>query len=146
MRRIGYALIALTVIGCTSKTGEVTIYPLLCSASLVNGDCRGQWLPLKKTVFRISAAKQTVSSWMPGTANSPKQLAKCVVHDTENWQCSDPDDSVDQGMASGEFSNHIGSYTGSEVDKKYEMRTRYVSGLRYWLTWFRTWLQPPREY
>ena len=146
MRHIGYVLIALTVIGCTSKAGEVTIYPLLCSTSLQNGDCHGQWLPLKKTVFRISVDKQAVTYWMPGTANLPKKLSKCVVRDTENWQCSDPDGSADKRMESGEFSNHIGNYVGSDVDKKYEMRTRYVSWPLYWTTWFKSWLQPPREY
>jgi len=146
MRRIGYALIALTVIGCSSKTGEVTIYPLLCSASVQNGNCHGQWLLLKRTVFRVSAAKQAVSYWMPGKENSPKRLAKCLVRDTEDWQCSDPDGTTQMRMASGEFSHYIGNYKGSNVDKKYERRTRYVSGVRYWMTWFRTWLKPPLEY
>ncbi len=146
MRRIGYALIALTVIGCSSKAGEVTIYPLLCSTSLRNGDCHGTWLLLKRTVFRVSAAKQAVSYWTPGKENSPKQLAECVVRDTKNWQCIDPDGTAQVGMASGEFSHHIGNYTGSDVDKKYERRTRYVSVMRYWMARFSAWLKPPIEY
>lgn len=145
MRRISYALIALAVIGCTSKAGEVTIYPLFCSSSLKNGDCHGEWLVLKRIVFRVSATKQSVSYSTPGKADSTKHLTKCVVRDTKDWQCSDPDGSTEMRMASGEFSSHIVSNTGSDVDKKYERRKRYVSAVRYWATWFSTWLKPPLE-
>jgi hypothetical protein len=146
MRRIGYVLIALTVIGCSSKSGEITVYPLLCKGSIQNGSCRGHWLILKRTVYRISADKQAVSSLMLGTAAPPKKLSKCMVSDTENWRCSDPDGTSEKQMASGEFSVHIRNYAGSDIDKDYEMRTRYVSRLRYWLAEFKSWVKPPSEY
>ena len=146
MYRIGYILIVLAVIGCSSKAGEITVYPLLCNGSLHNDDCRGQWLLLKRTVYRISAAKQKVSYWTPGATTTPKQLAKCTVKDTEDWRCSDPDGTAEKDMESGVFSIHFHKYAGSDVDKDYEARTRYVSWLRYWMARFSAWVKPPREY
>ena len=145
MRRIVYTLIALAVIGCSSKAGEVTLYPLLCNGPLQNGNCHGNWMLMKRTVYRISADKQAVSYWMQGTTAPPKKLAKCMVKDTEDWQCSDPDGSSEKSMKAGEFSIHFGNYKGSDVDKDYEARTRYVSWLRYWMTWFDSWLSAPIE-
>jgi hypothetical protein len=145
MRGVGYALAALAMVACSSRSGDVTVYPLLCSESLHDGDCRGQWLLLSRTVYRVSADQQAVSYWTPGT-QTPKELAKCVVSDTANWHCSDPDGSAEKGMTSGEFTIHIGNYAGSDVDKEYQTRTRYVSPLQYWIAWFRSWLKPPSEY
>ena len=145
MRRISYALIALAVIGCASKAGEVTIYPLFCSTPLHNGHCDdGDWLVLKRIVFKVSKTKQSVSYSTPGEADSPKQLTKCVVRDTRDWQCSDPDGATEMRMASGEFSSHIvKKTTGSDAKKYYDKRKRYVSGVRYWATWLSMWVKPP---
>jgi hypothetical protein len=146
MRRAGYALIALAVIGCTSKSGEITIYPLLCNESLQNDSCHGEWLLLNKTVYRISAKQQTVTYWSPMKSDLPKKLTKCVVRDVRNWQCSDTDGSADDRMEAGKFSRQIGDDGGSALDKKYEMRTRYVSRFQYWKIWLRSWLFSPSEY
>jgi hypothetical protein len=146
MRRAGYVLIALAVIGCTSKSGEITIYPLLCNESLQNNNCHGGWLLLNKTVYRISAKQQTVTSLSPMKSDLPKKLTKCVVRDVQNWQCSDPDGSSYDRMEAGNFSRQIGDSRGSALDKKYEMRTRYVSWFRYWKIWLSSWLSSPSEY
>ncbi len=132
VRRIGCVLAIAAIIGCTSKSGEVTVYPLLCTESVQDESCSGKWLTLNTTVYRVSEERQRVIYWPPGISDSPRELTKCVVRNVENWKCSYPDDSADLQMEAGQFSVHVNDYMGSEVAKEHEARTRYVSWFQYW--------------
>lgn len=135
VRLIGVIFIVLTMMGCTSKSGEITVYPLRCTGSMKHGSCTGKWLPLNSTVYRVSEARQSVIYWMPDISESPNRLEKCVVRDVENWRCSYSDDSADLVMEGGSLSVHVNDFGNmAKTAKKHDHGTRYVSWFRYWIT------------
>jgi len=126
-KTVGCIIIALAIIGCTSKSGEITVYSLWCEKPLQNAECRGKLSTSNPTVYRISEERQLVIYWTPGISDSPSKLSKCVVRDVENWQCSYPDDSADLYMEDGQFRVHANENIWFDTKQ-----TLYVSWLQYW--------------
>lgn len=131
-RRIGWLMIALALTACTSKNGEITVYPLLCDGSIQNGKCSGKWLPLNATVYRVSEDRQSVIYWTPGILDTPMKLANCVVRNVENWQCTYQDKSATLIMTAGRFTEESNDHMVSAITKQNEIRTRYVGWFQYW--------------
>jgi hypothetical protein len=125
-------MIALALTACTSKSGEITVHPLLCDGSVQNGKCSGKWLSLNATVYRVSEDRQSVIYWTPAIFDTPMKLANCVVRNVKNWQCTYQDKSAILIMNAGRFTVEVNNQMVSATTKQNEMRTRYVGWFQYW--------------
>jgi hypothetical protein len=79
------ALLLLTT-GCGQRD-EATVYPVRCSAEVVEGRCRGQTTAQLRRVYTAFPARQQVVWQFVNGNDGPKQLPNCVVRDTFNWEC-----------------------------------------------------------
>lgn len=119
------ALVAFSA--CSIDEAEITEYPMICAAKLLNGECRANSTPLNRTTYKTFLSSQRAVAWMPGIALPPTRLDNCAIVDGNNWKCSYPDGSGEVGFSNGIFQTKATS-TSLPVDDS----IFYVSGLRWW--------------
>ena len=114
--------LAVTIgfIGCTLSDSEITVYPVMTND--------GKLIPLNRTTFKVSIARQDVIYWEPDFKLPPRRLRNCVVVDRKNWTGEYLDGSGKLSMVDGEFYGEP-SYTG----------TFYVKWWRWWFITIKSW-------
>lgn len=97
------SVFSVGLVCCTPPDSKVTIYPVQCLGELKGGNCSGKMLPLNKTTFKVSVARQSIIYWTVGIDLPPRRLANCVVRDGRNWVGYFPDGSGELRMVNGRF-------------------------------------------
>jgi hypothetical protein len=113
--------IAIGLIGCNLLSdSEITVYPVMTAD--------GKLIPLNRTTFKVSIARQDVIYWRPDFELPPRRLRNCVVVDRKNWTGEYSDGSGKLSMVKGKF--HVeASYPG----------IFYVKGWRWWFITIKSW-------
>lgn len=119
-------LLVIFASACSTDGGEITAYPMLCDAPVVNQTCSGRATPLNRETFRVFAASQQVVSWLPGIRETPVSLEQCSVRDGHNWKCHLPRNQGEVGFANGEFTETL-TPPRSDQEKFF-----YVGGVKWW--------------
>ncbi len=90
---LSLSLIAIVLMGCDPRDGDITVYPVACDNNIVKESCRGTWQTLEPITLQVFSAQQFVVS---GTANHLMgyKLSNCTVFDFRNWNCSDKSYSI----------------------------------------------------
>lgn len=113
-------LIFIFLFSCTTYE-EVTVYPALCKGVLIGEKCRGEIIPLNRTVFKVSVEQQDIIYWMPDIDEEPDRLINCVVRDKRNRIGEYLDRSGKLSMVKGKFQE------SSSVPGMF-----YIKGWRWW--------------
>ena len=100
---------------------EITVYPVMTDD--------GKLIPLNRTTFKVSIARQDVIYWQPDFKLPPRRLRNCVVVDRKNWTGQYSDGSGKLSMVDGKF----------YVEPSYP-DTFYVKGWRWWFIRIKSWL------
>jgi len=112
--------ITIGLIGCALSDSEITVYPVKIDDRML--------IPLNRTTFKVSIARQDVIYWSPAFKLPPRRLRNCVVVDRKNWAGEYIDGSGKLSMVGGKFYKEP-SYPD----------TFYVNGWRWWSITIKSW-------
>ena len=112
-------LLAGLSLGCDVIDKEVTVY------RVVEG--KGPRIAFPRQVYKASFETQTVVTKMPGAPSQIDRLRGCVVFDSKNWTCKDPDD-PDSVTAMAD-----GTIVKEKIGFLPDARIQYVGKLRWLL-------------
>src|SRR5437016_14321615 len=83
---VAVTIIAIVLLGCDPRDGDITVYPVVCDKNIVKESCQGTWKTLKPTTYQVFAAQQLVVGSTPAF-NKVSKLSRCMVSDFKNWEC-----------------------------------------------------------
>ena len=111
------------LIGCNLlPNSRSTIYPAIIH--------NGKLIPLNRTTFKVSIARQEILYWSPDVRHPPRRSIHCVVLNRKNWSGKYADGSRSFIAVAGRFYQYP-SYPG----------TIYIDKWHWWSITIRGWFE-----
>lgn len=94
---------------------EVTVYSLICTDTLINGECHSKSHTASYSTYKTFDDKQLVITWVDGW--QPVKLPNCAVRDYKNWACTE-----NTSLGDVEYIMHDGEYRVADYRTDYALK------------------------